>query len=293
MGVSLKWVDRQGNELGSMGEVAAYRTAMISPDGRYAMTTIADPETGAHDLWLYEIDRNLATRFTFGEADEWIAAWLPDSDGVVYTADSEGKTRFLRKEIGGSAEPQLILELDSGIATSVSPDGRFLAYNAFGEGTEADLWVLPMDEGGEPRVFRQSEFQEFFPVFSPDGRWLAYFSDESGQFEIYVEPFPGPGRRWRVSTESGVYAVWSANGGEILYHQFDGRVMSATVEQQGAGLQIGQPRALFQTANPSAGGAIFAPTPDAESFLIVPSDSQEADTLLNLVVNWPRALSEE
>jgi len=186
-----------------------------------------------------------------------------------------------------------VVELDQGVATSVSPDGRHLAFNTEGESTQSDLWILPLDGSGEPEAFRQSEFQEFFPMFSPDGRWLAYFSDESGQFEVYVEPYPGPGRRWRVSTQSGVYAFWSGDGGEIFYHQFDGRVMSATVEQQGAGLQIGQPRALFQIANPSAGGAIFAPTPDAESFLIVPSDSQEADTLLNLVFNWPKALSEE
>jgi serine/threonine protein kinase/Tol biopolymer transport system component len=293
MGVSLKWVDRQGQEVGSMGEIDSYRTAVISPDGRYALTTIVDQETGAHDLWLYEIQRDLATRFTFGDADEWFAAWSPGSQSVIYTSDSEGKTRFFRKDISGSAEPELVLERDNGIATSVSPDGRYLAFSTEGEATQSDLWILPLDGGGEPEFFRQSEFQEFFPVFSPDGQWLAYFSDESGQFEIYVEPYPGPGRRWRVSTESGVYPYWSDDGSEILYHQFNGEVMSAAIEQQGEGLQIDQPRALFQIANPSAGGAIFAPTPDAQSFLIVPSSSQEADTLLNLVVNWPRALSEQ
>lgn len=290
-GAGLKWFDRDGEEVRALGDVDSYLTAILSPDGRYAVVAIEPTDTVAHDLWLVDIERDVSTRLTFSDADETTAAWLPDSRSLIYSSMEGNGTSFFRIEIGGAGEPELLHELDRPARpNSVSPDGRYLAYHV-GIPGETDLWILPLEDAAEARVFRQTEFDEAYARFSPDGRWLAYIANESGRLETYVEAFPGPGRRFRISTDSGVYPFWREDGGEILYHELGGQVMVVDVEALADDLRVGVPRGLFTTNQPSWTGTIISPTPDLEQILIAPTD-QQASSLLNLVVNWPAILEQ-
>jgi len=153
-----------------------------------------------------------------------------------------------------------------------------------------DLFVLPLEEGGEPFPFRQTEFAEGVGMISPDGRWIAYASNESGDWQVYVSTFPEPGRRWQVSTNPASYAFWRADGRELVYSELTGNLVSVEVDPTGETFQIGQTQPLFPIAPTTAGGAWFSPTSDADRILVVPSQAQQGDNLLNLVVNWPAEL---
>jgi Tol biopolymer transport system component len=155
------------------------------------------------------------------------------------------------------------------------------------EKTRGDLFLLPLHQEGEASVFRQTEFNESGSKISPDGRWVVYHSDESGGFEVYVTTFPVAGRRWQVSSNGGVYPEWRADGREIVYTDISGDLVAVQVDGEGDTFQVRASETLFNIQSPAAGGSYFSVSSDAESFLVVPGASQQAGTLLNLVVNWP------
>ena len=287
----LEWYDRNGKLLGSAGDAAYYRVATLSPDGRLAVSQINDEVAGTPDLWIYEVDRDLRTRFTFDLNGDTSPVWSADSGTVFFASNRNGSYDIFRKTIGGAGEVEPVLVSDTDTFPSgVSADGRLLLYQSSGEETKADLWVLDMAENGAPQPFRNTEFDEALGRFSPDGRWVAYLSNESGQPEIYVTPYPGPGRRWQVSSDSGVYPQWRADGNQIVYTRLDGQLVAVAVHGSQGNFEVGQSEDLFTIQAPLIGGPFFSMTGDGERFLVVPSAAQRADNLLNLVVNWPLAL---
>jgi Tol biopolymer transport system component len=163
-------------------------------------------------------------------------------------------------------------------------------YSAPGDGSGEDISVLSLDDPSATRPFRHTEFQEAAAAFSPDGRWVAYHSDESDEFEVYVTPFPGPGRRWQVSTASGAYPQWSSDGSQIVFTRMNGVLVSARVRTDGETFEVLGEDELFSMRPPEAGGPYFSITGDAERALIIPGTSERADSLLHLLVNWPTAL---
>jgi serine/threonine protein kinase len=288
---TLEWRDRTGKTVAPLGDAATYRSARLSPDGKYAVAQINDPSLGTHDLWIYEIARGLKTRFTFDPAEDVMPAWAPDSRTVYFASNPKGRYDVFRKAIEGAGEVELVYSGEPGtLPSSISPDGRNLLATRSSDATKSDIWVLPLEPQGEPKLFRQTEFSEVAGSFSPDGRWVAYFSDESGEWEVYVTPFPGPGRRWQVSTRSGGYPQWRADGREIVYVQTDGQLASAEVSAEGDSFRVGTVAPLFRFAVPSDGGPAFSLAPDGSRFLVVPSTTQRVGGLLSLVVGWPREL---
>ena len=283
----LEWRDRTGRVNGSMGDAAVHRVATLSPDGRYAAARINDTSIGTHDLWIYEIGRGLKTRFTFDPAEETWPTWAPDSKTLYFASNPKGHQEVYRKNVDGAGDVELVYtgKPDS-LPVSVSPDGKNLLLNRTGETTRTDIWVLPLEPKAEPRVFRQTEFWEGAGSFSPDGRWVTYGSNESGEYEVYVAPFPGPGRRWQVSTHSGAYPQWRADGREIVYVQMDGQVVSAEVAAEGESFRVGAVTPLFRLSVPSPGGASFSFASDGKSFLVVPSSVQKTGGFLSLVLGW-------
>ena len=289
-GTTIEWRDRNGQVAGSLGEPAVVRVAMISPDDTMAAVVQAE-ESGAYDLWLQDIERDLRTRFTFDPGVEFWPVWSHDNQYLYFYSDREGTGDIYRKAVGGVGDVELIYSSERDkFPSSVSPDGRYLAYSVTNPDTQLDLFVLPLEEGAEPIAFRQTEYSEGVGMISPDGRWIAYGSNESGDWQTYVSTFPEPGRRWQVSTNPASYAFWRADGRELIYAELTGDLVSVEVDPTGETFQIGQSQPLFSIAPSTAGGAWFSLTSDAERILVVPSQSQQGDNLLNLVINWPAEL---
>jgi Tol biopolymer transport system component len=288
---ALEWRDRDGQPDGLLGDLAPYGGALISPDGRHAVVKIPDPSTGMQDLWIYDIERNIRTRFTFDASDDTWPLWTPDGARLYFSSNRNGTYAIFSKEISGAGEVEPVFAGDRDLfPTGISPNGDLLVFMTTGGDTRADLYVLALQDDGEPSPIRETEFSDGVGVVSPDGRWISYNSDESGQFEVYVTTFPEPGRRWQVSTDSGGYAFWRADGREIVYTQMDGTLMAAEVDSEGDTFRVGRVEKLFDIQPPEAGGSFYHLDSDGQRFLVVPSAVQRADTLLNLIINWNSAI---
>jgi len=289
--LQLEWRDRSGKVDGALGDPTSYRAVTISPDDRMAAARITDMTLGTSDLWIFDLDRGLRTRFTFDPAMDTWPVWSPDGRSLYFSSDRGGENGIYRKDLAGAGTVELVFEGKQAMwPSSVSPDGSVLLLSFLGSGTGNDISVFDLDQPSELRPFRHTEFQEASGVFSPDGRWVAYHSNESGEFEVYVTPFPGPGRRWQVSSESGTYPVWRADGSEIVYSRISGELVAAKVRADGETFQVEGEEALFTIQPVESGGAFFSVSSDAQRFLVVPSSAQRADSLLHLLVNWPTAM---
>jgi eukaryotic-like serine/threonine-protein kinase len=287
IGSKLIWLGRDGNPQGTLGEPADFVEMALSPDGKRAVATVRDPGTGMRDLWLYDVSRNLGSRFTFGPAAENSPVWSPDGEWLAYASTQKGHEDIYRKAVSGSSGEELLVESKSDKEPVVwSPDGRFLAYVETGKDTKGDIFFLPMDGDRKPQLFLRTPFFEYPAAFSPDGKWLVYGSDESGKFHLYVTSFPTPGRKWQVSREEGAYAYWSRDGKEIIYHGFSGQIYAVGVTEKADTLDIGAPKPLFKiSVAPKGNGAEIFPTADHQRFLTL-DHGQKPNALLNLVVNW-------
>jgi Tol biopolymer transport system component len=286
----LVWLDRDGKPQGTLGESADFVEVSLSPDGKRAAATIRDAASGNRDVWIYDLARNLGTRFTFDPSNENSPLWSPDGDWLAYSSSRKGHEDIYRKAVAGSSEEELLVESKTDKEPFAwSPDGRFLAYTGIEKDTKYDIFVLPLDGDRKPQVFLQTPFAEYPAAFSPDGRWLVYGSDESGKLQLYVTSFPRPGRKWQVSREEGAYAYWSKDGKEILYHGFSGQIWAVEVAERADSLDIGAPKPLFKiSVPPKPNGAEISPTTDHQRFLVL-DHGQKPNTLLNMVVNWNAA----
>ena len=173
----------------------------------------------------------------------------------------------------------------------MTPDGRTLLFADNGPKTDTDIWLLPLEGERKPHVFLQTPFMDNTPRLSPDGRWMAYLSDESGRIEVYVRPFPGPGGKWQISTEGGQGIVWSSKGNELFYRA-GAKMMAVDIQTQPT-FSAGKPRLLFEApkaaVQPRAGlGGDYSVSPDGQRFLMVrPREQAQASlTQINVVMNW-------
>jgi Tol biopolymer transport system component len=289
----LVWRDRAGKEIGTIGETAGYQYQVrLSPRGDFAAVPIRDPSRGTEDLWIYELARGVRTRFTFDAAAETWPAWSPDGQTLIYASTRKGPSDLYRKPLVGAVEEDLLLESNvEKLPESVSPDGRLLVYSQLSEKTYWDVWALPLQGARTPFPLIRTPFLECCAKISPDGRWLAYMSQESGRFEIYLTTFPTPGPRWQVSTSGGAYPCWRSDRKEVVYSTLDGTVMAAEVAARGDGLAVGAAKPLFKTTAPGPTVYVYSPTPDLRRFLIVEPLAQEEPRPLTVVVNWTAPLA--
>lgn len=168
-----------------------------------------------------------------------------------------------------------------------SPDGRILAFIEVNPTTGRDIWLLPVEGERKPYPFLQTQFNESAPRFSPDGRWLAYVSDESGRFEVYVQSFPGPGGKWQISTDGGSEPVWNPNGRELFYRV--GNKMMAVDIMTETFFTVGKPKVLFEGwyEKSTVSRANYDVAPDGQRFLMVkPGEQEQPPTQINVVLNW-------
>jgi WD40 repeat protein len=282
----LVWLDRTGKQLGQVGQAGDVLTIALSPGGDRVAARIADPQTGNRDIWLLELTRGTATRFTFNAASDNLPIWTPDGSRVVFSSDRNGAFDLYQKLSNGAAdEESLLVSKEAKWAGDFSRDGKSLAYFSFNAQNNFDIFVLPMDGDRKPVPFVHSGFNETLPRFSPDGRWIAYVSDASGRSEIYVQPFPGPGGKWQVSTAGGNEPTWRGDGKELFYLAPDSRLMSVEIKA-GAAFEAGVPAPLFpMTATPD-GWTRYTASADGKRFLVVAPERSQTLTPTTVVLNW-------
>ncbi|MGE5277433.1 MAG: protein kinase domain-containing protein [Acidobacteriota bacterium] len=286
----LRWFDRSGKPLGEpFGESAQYLSLADAPDGNRVAAAIADPSTGAPDIWIID-SRGVRTRLTFG-ATAASPVWSPDGSRIAYAKGGrQGQSGIYAKASSGAGGEQTLFHEEG---TVVSPDdwsrdGRFLVFEYIGPGarTKTDIWILPLFGDRKAYPFVATGFDELGASFSPDGRWLSYISEESGRTELYAVPFPGPGGKWQISTNGAVGGVWASNGREIIYG--DGTTaMSVDVKPGPSGLEIGPPKPLFK---PPPFTAITA-SPDFERILLAVLPEGTAESRVALVASWTAGLA--
>jgi Tol biopolymer transport system component len=269
---------------------------------------ITEQET---QVWLYDLSRETPTRLTFEGNLNTTPTWTPDGKRIVYQSNKEGPLNlFWQLADGGGGLERLTTSDYLQAPMSWSPDGQLLSFIEVSPTTGRDIWVLrvgdpstssgqvPSAGSGQVRKaqpFLQTPFNEGAGWFSPDGRWLAYISDETGSYEIYVRPYPGPGGKWEISTEGGTEPVWNPNGRELFFRSRD-KMMAVDIATQ-PGFTAGKPRMLFEGQ--------YQPTPttrpnydvsrDGQRFLMLKpiEQAQAAPTQINVVLNWFEELKQK
>ena len=290
----LRWRGRDGDTLESIGEPARFTDDIqLSPTEDTAMVQIRADEGDNRDLWVVELDRKLRTRFTFSPNGDDAPIFSPDGETVLWeVTDDTERMALHRKSIGGSGDGEVLAEFDKETwPASWHPSGDtvLLGQQVSQSPANVDLQVWSFGDSGGLQPWLATEFIEYYANFSPDGRWVVYGSNESGNWEIYVAPFPGPGRKWQVSVGGGGWPKWRRDGAEILYLNPSGDMMGVTVDERGAGLAFGQPQMLFEFRLTSTGPG-FDVSADGQRFLVVePAESLPPEPV-TVVVNWPAAI---
>jgi hypothetical protein len=275
------WVDRQGKVRPVGMPPRSYRSFSLSPDGLRFAIVIGDPN---NDVWVQDLERGALTRLTSG-GNNVQPIWTPDGKRVVFAQNTGGVRTPFWVLADGSGAPERLFEADHrGGVASFSPDGQLVTFNRRAPDTGLDLWVRPLKGTQAPHPFVRTRFTEVGSKFSPDGRWIAYVSDESGQYEVYVRPYPGPGGKWQVSTQGGGEFVWSRDGNELFYR--NGNKWMAVAVNFKPEFNAETPRALFEGPYVDVGGLSFDVAPDGQRFLLLEPAEQPSITHLNVVLNW-------
>jgi hypothetical protein len=293
----LTWSDAQGRT-SAIGELADYNMPVVSRDGTRIATVLTDAQ-GNEDIWVIDAARGTRKRLTFDPAADEEPIWSPDGKKIAFISDRGGRWDLYVKASDGSGNDQLLLKTDEDKEpASWSGDGRYLLYTT--DDPKNDLWVLPLDgpEGapGKPFPLQQTDSHERFFQFSPDPgtpRWIAYMSDETGAFEVYVRPFSpdsrggssASGEKAMVSSGGGLFPQWRADGKQLFYRGPAGTLMAVDVTSEKP-FQTGVPRRLFDPG-PLEGSnkwSVFGITPDGKRFLFnLPSGGRAPLTVL---LNW-------
>jgi eukaryotic-like serine/threonine-protein kinase len=287
---ALAWLDRAGKRLATVGEPGQLTGLSLSPEGKRAAVSVFDQTTRVYDLWIYDLARNRRSRLTFDPVSEFGGVWSPDGNHIVFSSNRQGHFDLYRKHASGAGAVELLYaDSTNKYSTSWSPDGKFVIYVAQNPKTRWDLSVLPLERGRKPFPFLKTDSIEVYGQFSPDGRWVAYRSDESGRFEIYVAPFSNSGGKRQVSFAGGAFPRWRADGKELFYVRFDGRLIAAEVGLKGAEVEIGAVRPLFGSL-PATNSYLYDVSADGQRFLAIMPNEQAAPEPLTLVQNWTAGL---
>ncbi|MGB5293325.1 MAG: hypothetical protein WBP34_00090, partial [Thermoanaerobaculia bacterium] len=284
---SITWRGRSGQSLGTLGPPGRHIGARLSPDGKQAAVAGYE-EFGFMSSYLYDVATEISTRFTFGEPYKGFAIWSPGGDRIAVTWLPAKAIEVL--PVISNTPGEILWKAEAGedlslFATDWSPDGSVLLAEEFnpGEDGQHDIWALPLDGERVPYRLTETPSNESDAALSPDGRWMAYTSDESGQSEVYVTSFPDGGRKWQLSKDGGKFPQWSQRGDELFYLDLDDVLMAVPVDLEGDTFVPGGASALFQT---EVARWAFTVSPDGERFLIVERQENAAPSQIHLLVGW-------
>jgi len=266
------WADREGNLTPATQKHMDYRGGFrVSHNGKWLAVEVGPGKDG--NLWLLNLERDVLTRLTLHEAGGYDPVWSPDGEFVYFGSKRDGKFAIFRIRSDGTAAAERLTEgaEKPQVPESVSPDGRHLAYFQM-EDEDWDIWMLQLDDQSPPFIFFESPFQELAPVFSPDGHWVAYLSDESGSIQLYIRPFPEPGGSVQVPAEGGDLRAapsWTADGRRLFFISPDATVYEVAVTVRAGVLEADLPHRLFKVPKESlwrAGEGYWHVTADGERF---------------------------
>jgi hypothetical protein len=284
-----KWVDRGGKAQGTVGEPAFNAFFHLSPDGR--RIAVARGGSVGADLWIVDVDRGVASRFTSRPGLNVSPVWSPDSRTILFASDVP--PNLFRKGASGAGEEQrLTRSPNPQFAMDWSRDGRFILYDEEAvPGNQRSLWILPVAPGdAKPRPYLRTTFNEDMGQFSPDTRWVAFQSDESGRYEVYIATFPEPRGKVRISTGGGVMPEWGAGGRELFYISPDSMLMSVSLKPGTGSLEPSAPHALFPLLVIDTDVSPYDAARDGQRFLVLET-AEHAAQPLTVIVNWPALLN--
>jgi Tol biopolymer transport system component len=289
--LKLVWVDRKGTEQPVPAPPHNYAILRLSPDGQHVATGIEEAD---NQIWIYDLSRDTLTRLTFDGTNNVDPVWTPDGKRIVFKGN---QNRFYWQLADGSASAEELTksELSSNnVPGSFSPDGQVLAFMEVNPTTGLDLYTLSLKDG-KPQPFVNSPSSETAPRFSLDAHFIAYASNESGRYEIYVRPYPGPGGKWQISTGGGTEPVWNPKGRELFYRNGN-KMMAVDVATQGT-FSAGKPKVLFEGSYVPTPRSFpdYDVSPDGQRFLMLKANEQAqgAPAQINVVLNWFEELKQK
>jgi hypothetical protein len=291
---ALSWYDREGRR-GDPLDTGFIEGSALSPDGtRVAESIIENPNSNG-DLWSYEVNRRTKTRLTSTLEDEASPVWQPDGQFVLFGSGFGGnQPHIYRIRSDGSGEIETVLKSEGvdEYPGSICRDGRYLAYTHSSKDSPPSVWILPLIGDRKPFALIQTQFSNLQPLFSPDCKWIAYLSRQTGRLEVYLANFPDATHRYQVSTQSGSRPHWRGDNKELFYYSyFQNSMVAVNVEEKGVGeISLGVPQTLFPLSSPYSTFFGFDVTPDGKRFLISTVNFPTASIPLTLVTNWKAEL---
>ena len=292
-GLQLTWFDRRGKALGTIGEPQSFSDIALSPDGKTLVASIFDAR--GEDLWTYDLSKGLPVRFTFDPARADFPLWSPDGRSVVFNSVRKGHWDLYRKSADGSGVEELLYADDrEKYPNSWSPDGKVLIFATLDGSGSSGHWALPMAPDSPGAALKPMPVPVLppgtrFAKFSPDGRWVAYGSEESQRSEVYVSPFSRPGGKRQISTNGGIKPRWGRDGKEIFYLSPEGQLMATEVRISGETVEVGATHALFGGI-PTGNSYVYEISPDGQRILAAVARVQKSSEPITLVQNWAAGL---
>jgi Tol biopolymer transport system component len=290
----LRWFDRAGAMLGAVTPEAEYLNFELSPDERLVAMSRVDPQPNSADIWLLDLNRKITSRFTTDRLHDASPLWSPDGGRIVFRNNRRGTTDLYQKRSSGAGADELLLSTGSTlIASDWSTDGRYIVFTDTNPVTGFDIWVWPTADGQKPTLAVRTPLNEMHGRLSPDGRWMAYASDESGELQVYVQPFPATGDKKQISSNGGAEPRWRRDGNELFYLASNRALMSVSIPA-GSAFNAGVPQALFDTRAPLIGNPYrsnYSVIASGQRFL-VNTRLEETPSPITVVLNWTAGLDE-
>jgi hypothetical protein len=300
----LTWVDRAGKEIGKVGPPGAYRNPMLSRDGTRVALEAADVENRTQELWILDLARGAPSRFTFDRGNDVYPVWSPDDSRIAFGSDRrDGTYSLYEKMSSGAGGEDLLLASTADNLTGPydwSADGQFLLFRDLSSATlgTPNTGILPLTGERTPRLlFPSANFSQAQAQLSPDGRWIAYFSNETGRNEVYIGSFPTPRGKWSITKDGAAYPLWRGDSKELFYYAADGRIVAVPVSGTTTP-DVGTPVPLFSAR--MLGGPSSAPgfraqydvSADGQRFLLnVPVQDEDASSpVITVVLDWTAGL---